>query len=234
MTEVPQLFMRTRGHRRSDVRLGSCGRGAAAEMVHQGPGDDVRAGSARDDWTSSRTRRGSPLTIARQPIAFFDLWRELDRAQGAWARDAWYRAASGAPRREPRRARGARRALPAARRAAASARPGTCSDCASATSIRSSAASSSRRPSVCTARRLLRPAHDRPGGCAHRCRHSARRSRRRRAAAGSRGVDPRLRPALLQGEAERRARPRRSAIARGWSICWRARSRRRVVRHARR
>ena len=25
--------------------------------------------------------------IARQPIAFFDLWRELDRAQGAWARE---------------------------------------------------------------------------------------------------------------------------------------------------
>ena len=43
--------------------------------------------------------------MSRQPVTFFDLWRELDRQQTAWAAARGIAPLLGAPRRQPGRAR---------------------------------------------------------------------------------------------------------------------------------
>ena len=145
--------------------------------------------------------------IARTPVGVL---RSLARARspavrvGSGARDAAAPRASG---RQPGRARGARcgcaarvgeplhRVLvrgdprPRPRRDLSGARG---SDC--------------RRPAASrAARRVRRAAHGRPRRSADGRRRHVRRSSGRRAAAGSRVVDSRLRSALLQDEADRRA-----------------------------
>ena len=83
-----------------------------------------------------------PPTIARQPIAFFDLWRELDRAAGGVGACAADRAAAGAPRGQPGRTRGARRLCRIAGEPLHRLVPETTWGSDSATCIPSSAASS--------------------------------------------------------------------------------------------
>ena len=60
------------------------GRRAAAEMVYERPHDHLRAGLPVMTGVITHAA-GLAVEIARTPISFFDLWRELNRQQSAWA-----------------------------------------------------------------------------------------------------------------------------------------------------
>ncbi len=86
MTEVPQLFMRTRVTVGGSSAWGLAAEGLPPKWFTKDP-----ATTFEQDLPDMMDVIGHAARlaadIARQPIAFFDLWRELDRAQGAWARE---------------------------------------------------------------------------------------------------------------------------------------------------
>ncbi len=114
MTEVPQLFMRTAVTANGRTQSGLSAEGLPPKWFTKNPETTFEQDLPEMlDVIAHATTAAA--AIARTPIGFFDLWRELEREQTSLGRDAGHRAAAGPPRRQPGRARGPRGSLPAGR-----------------------------------------------------------------------------------------------------------------------
>ena len=86
MTDVPQLFGRTRVTAGARSQLGLAAEGLPPKWFTKDPATtfDQDLPDMIEVITHAATLASE---IAHQPVSFFDLWRELDRQQSAWARD---------------------------------------------------------------------------------------------------------------------------------------------------
>ena len=227
MTDVPQLFVRTQSHAGGRSQAGLAAEGLPPKWFTKNPATTFEQDLPEMlDGDRPRHDRGC-RNRAHSRSTFFDLWRELDRQQTAWA------AARGmAPLLAHLGVSLVERAVldapvPRARRAAASrAAPRIGSACDLGEIYPELGATPSRRAAAAV-RRSARADVRHTVGLGDRAdgrRRHARGARGRRAAAGSRVVHPRLRPALFQDQADRQGASvdlprlrtaRRAARARG-------------------
>ena len=84
MTDVPQLFVRTRIHAGADARSGLAAEGLPPKWFTKDP-----TTTFEEDLPGMlavvQQATAAATEIARTPVTFFELWRELDRQQRHWA-----------------------------------------------------------------------------------------------------------------------------------------------------
>jgi hypothetical protein len=84
MTDVPHLFLRTTVHAGTRSQCGLAAEGLPPKWFTKNPGTtfDQDLPEMIEVITHAATVAAE---VARQPVSFFDLWRELNRQQHAWA-----------------------------------------------------------------------------------------------------------------------------------------------------
>jgi hypothetical protein len=84
MTDVPQVFVRVRITSGGPSQAGLAGEGLPPKWFTKNPSTTFEQ-DLPEMLTAIRHATSAAAAIARQPVTFFDLWRELDRQQAAWA-----------------------------------------------------------------------------------------------------------------------------------------------------
>ena len=84
MTDVPQVFVRARIASDGLSQTGLAGEGLPPKWFTKNPSTTFEQ-DLPEMLSAIRHATAAAAGIARQPVTFFDLWRELDRQQAAWA-----------------------------------------------------------------------------------------------------------------------------------------------------
>jgi L-alanine-DL-glutamate epimerase-like enolase superfamily enzyme len=84
MTDVPQVFVRGRIQSNGRSQTGLAAEGLPPKWFTKNPSTTFEQ-DLPEMLAAIRHAATAAAGIARQPITFFDLWRELDRQQAAWA-----------------------------------------------------------------------------------------------------------------------------------------------------
>ena len=84
MTDVPQVFVRAQLQSDGRSQTGLAAEGLPPKWFTKNPSTTFEQ-DLPEMLAAIRHATAAAVEIARQPITFFDLWRELDRQQAAWA-----------------------------------------------------------------------------------------------------------------------------------------------------
>ena len=84
MTDVPQVFVRAQLQSDGRSQAGLAGEGLPPKWFTKNPATTFEQ-DLPEMLSAIRHATTAAAAIARQPVTFFDLWRELDRQQTAWA-----------------------------------------------------------------------------------------------------------------------------------------------------
>src|SRR5688572_1413184 len=84
MTDVPQVFARVEILAGGHTQAGLAGEGLPPKWFTKNPSTTFDQ-DLPEMLAAIRHATTAAVGIARQPITFFDLWRELDRQQTSWA-----------------------------------------------------------------------------------------------------------------------------------------------------
>ena len=86
MTDVPQIFLRVRASAASRAADGVAAEGLPPKWFTKNPSTTFEE-DLPEMLAVIQHATAQAATIARTPVSFFDLWRELDRQQSHWAAD---------------------------------------------------------------------------------------------------------------------------------------------------